>query len=76
MTEGWAGEGVPDWVGGMDRGQIIWGSLCPGREGTFYLKYITKHVKHGMGMDRSNLSVKIIIPAAAWRRAWRGPEGK
>lgn len=52
MIEGWTGEGDPDWVGGVDRGQILWGALCPAKEGKFYLKYITKplkHVKHGMG---------------------------
>lgn len=53
MIQGQSGEWVPDWVGGVDRGQIIWGFLCPGKEGKFYLKYITKplkHVKHEMGM--------------------------
>ena len=52
LIEGWIGDGVPNQVGGVDRGQIIWGSLCPGKDGEFYLKYITKplkHVKHGRG---------------------------
>lgn len=47
MTEGQTGKGVPGWVGGRDRGQMVRGSVCLGKGGRVNLKYITKPLKHG-----------------------------
>lgn len=73
-------EAVPSQVGGVDRGQIIRGLYVLVRRVNFIwntLQSLWSMLSRGRGRgERSNLSVKIIILAAMWRRAWRGQEGK